>query len=407
MTESLKPQRPWWRVRLFVVLMLLIEFMDEFTYSGIEVARPLFRDTFALTYIEVGLITTVPVLVATFIEPLVGLYADGKNRRIQMVIGGLLFGIGLIIQGFAPNFLLFLFGLTIAAPANGVFVNLAQASLGDDAPTRRENRMAWWTLSGSLAVVVGPVTLSAMLLLGSSWRIFFIGAGIIAILVALWVWNLPANDALRASNDSDDDDNLTFQERLSAARDLMKRGAIWRWLILLEASDLMLDVLFSLLALYMVDVVGVSQIQAGIAITVWTGIGLIGDAALIPLLERVRGVAYLRMSAVVIAVLYPTFLLVDGYIAKLIVLGVIGFFNAGWYAILIGKLYDTLGEQSGAVLIVGNVAGIFGAVLPVILGVIAEANGLSSAMWFLMLGPIALMIGLPRDITKSDDETVA
>jgi FSR family fosmidomycin resistance protein-like MFS transporter len=95
-------------------------------------------------------------------------------------------------------------------------------------------------------------------------------------------------------------------------------------------------------------------------------------------------------------VLFPTFLLVDPWGLKLVLLSVMGLFNAGWYAILQGKLYDTLGDQSGAVLIVSNAAGMFSAIIPAILGFVAQAYGLNTAMWLLLAGPIALLIGLPR-----------
>jgi len=177
--------RPWWRLTFFVFLMLLIEFMDEFAYSALEAARPLIRDEFMLTYVEVGLITTIPILVAILIEPIVGLFADTNKRRWLLVSGGILFGIGLMIQGISTSFIVFLLGATIQAPASGAFVNIAQASLMDDAPDRRENRMAQWTFSGSLAVVIGPLILTAIVVLGESWRIFFIGSGILSVLVAL------------------------------------------------------------------------------------------------------------------------------------------------------------------------------------------------------------------------------
>ena len=59
-------------------------------------------------------------------------------------------------------------------------------------------------------------------------------------------------------------------------------------------------------------------------------------------------------------------------------------------------MYDTLGEQSGAVLIVGNAAGIIGAMIPLLLGAIAQIYGLNVAMWCLVISPIILIIGLPR-----------
>jgi FSR family fosmidomycin resistance protein-like MFS transporter len=381
------------RLTLFVFVMLVVEFLDEFSYSALEAARPLIRDSFALTYVQVSLITTIPILVAIFVEPVAGIFADTGKRRWLLVAGGICFGAGLLIEGLSPTFFVFMIGETIQAPASGIFINIAQAALMDDAPNRRENRMALWTFSGSLAVVTGPLLLAAMIALGSDWRAFFIGAGLISIFVALWILRLPASHALRST---DDQPESSLRENFSGVMSLLRRWAVWRWLVLLEFSDLMLDVLFSLLALYMVDVVGVSQAQAGLAIAAWTGIGLIGDFAVIPILERVRGLVFLRITAAIELILFPLFLLIDPFGAKLILLALMGLFNPGWYAILQAKLYDALGEQSGAVLIVGNAAGLFGALLPLFLGIVAQRYGLDVAMWFLLAGPIVLLIGIPR-----------
>lgn len=389
--------RPWWRLTFFVFVMLVVEFLDEFAYSALEAARPLIRDSFTLSYVQLGLISTFPILIAIVIEPLFGLFADSGKRHLFIVGGGIAFGLGLVVQGLAPTFTLFLVGAALQAPASGVFVNLAQASLVDDAPQRRENRMALWTLSGSVAVVIGPLALTAVVALGASWRPFFMGAGILSILVSLWIGRLPTNQALRTTAASEaETDSFSLTQRVQDVGALLKSGAVWRWLLLLEVSDLMLDVFFGLLALYMVDVVQVSEAQAGLAIAVWTGVGLVGDFLLIPLLERIPGVVYLRFSALMEAILFPLFLLTDNWWLKVVLLGMIGLFNAGWYAILQGKLYDALGEQSGSVLIVGNVAGLVGALMPLLLGTVAELYGLSAAMWLLWISPLVLFLALPR-----------
>ncbi|MEL7435691.1 MAG: hypothetical protein AAFN11_17215, partial [Chloroflexota bacterium] len=51
-------------------------------------------------------------------------------------------------------------------------------------PTRRENRMALWTFSGSLAVVIGPLALALLLWFGLEWRVFFISTGIAFFIVS-------------------------------------------------------------------------------------------------------------------------------------------------------------------------------------------------------------------------------
>lgn len=398
MNVSHSQRRPWWRVTLFVAVMLIIEFLDEFAYSAGEAAWPLIRDDFGLTYTQVGLLITAPTLSAILIEPIIGLFADTHWRRLLIVGGGLIFGAGFITQGLAPVYAVFMFAAVMQSPSGGAFINIAQAALMDNEPDRRENNMALWTFAGSLAVVAGPLALALVISSGGSWRVLFVVSGALMMLTALWVMRLPANHALRTTNDTPP---RTIRENLSGARGLLKRGEVWRWLVLLEFSDLMLDVLFTWLALYMVDVVGLTPAEATIAVSIWTGVGLLGDFLLIPILERVQGLVYLRVSVLMELILYPAFLLVESPALKLVLLGLIGLFNAGWYAILQGKLYDELGEQSGAVLIVGNVVAIGGAWVPIVLGAVASAHGLNVAMWLLIAGPIALLIGLPRRKRRS------
>jgi FSR family fosmidomycin resistance protein-like MFS transporter len=234
------------------------------------------------------------------------------------------------------------------------------------------------------------VALSAGLLVGVGWR--GVMGGMAALALALLLFSLPMPYPGHPSG-----------ERLTAAavgRGLLdalrvfKRRAVLRWLILLEFSDLMLDVLLGLLALYLVDVGGVSPEQAGLGVAVWVGVGLVGDLALIPLLERVRGLSYLRVSALATLVFFPAMLLVPEFWQKLVLLGLIGFFNAGWYAILQAQLYGSLPGQSGTALAAKNVSGMVGALIPLFLGLVAERWGLSAAMWLLMAGPVALVIGL-------------
>ena len=79
----------------------------------------------------------------------------------------------------------------------------------------------------------------------------------------------------------------------------------------------------------MVDVIRVSASSAALTLAVWVGVGLVGDLLLIPLLERVRGLTYLRFSVAAVLLLYPTFLLVPSFELKLAAIGLLGFANAG------------------------------------------------------------------------------
>jgi FSR family fosmidomycin resistance protein-like MFS transporter len=113
-------------------------------------------------------------------------------------------------------------------------------------------------------------------------------------------------------------------------------------------------------------------------------------------LKRVRGLSYLRWSALASLFLFPAFLLAPNLYVKLVLLGLIGITNAGWYAILKAQLYAAMPERSGAALALNNVSGLIGGMLPLALGLFAERFGLASMMWLLLAGPLAFLVAIPR-----------
>jgi FSR family fosmidomycin resistance protein-like MFS transporter len=378
----------------FVITLLAIEFLDEFVFGAREAAWPLIRTDLGLNYIQIGLLLSLPSLVSSIIEPFLGILGDVWKRRVLILGGGMVFTLALLLTAISSSFAPLLLSFILFYPASGAFVSLSQAALMDTDPARHEHNMARWTFAGSLGVVVGPLALGAAALLSLGWRTLFGMFSGLALIVLVVAWRFPF------MNSQPQSERLTFKDGAINALHALRRGEVLRWLTLLEFSNLMLDVLLGFLALYFVDVVHVTPAQAGAAVAVWTGVGLLGDFLLIPLLERVRGLSYLRVSAVAEFVLFTTFLLVPSVPLKFVLLGLMGLFNAGWYSILKGKLYTSMPGQSGTVMTVGNIFGLVGGLIPLALGLVAQRFDLRVTMWLLLLGPIALMVGLPRRIAN-------
>ena len=354
---------------------------------------------------------SLPNLLGNLIEPSLGILADVWRRRVLILGGGVFFAISALLTAASENFFLLLVSFIVFYPASGAFVSLSQAALMDSAPDRREHNMARWTFAGSVGVVAGPLLLSAAVTLGAGWREIFLLFALLALglVFAASRFSFPngasSHESARSAsaNEADSDPPLTFADGLRNAVRALRRRDVLRWLVLLQFSDLMLDVLYSLLALYFVDVAGVTAERAGLAVAVWTGVGLVGDFLLIPLLERMRGLVYLRFSAAIILVLYPAFLLAPLLGLKLVLLGTLGLFNAGWYAILQAQLYNALPGQSGTALAVNNASGLFGSLIPFTLGLIAQHAGLDAAMWLLLAGPVVLLVGIPPRVTNQGE----
>ncbi|HVF48682.1 MAG TPA: MFS transporter [Pyrinomonadaceae bacterium] len=375
-----------------VVVLLGVEFLDELEFGVREAAWPLVRDDLHLSYVEVGLLLSVPRMLANFVEPFIGILGDVWRRRALVLGGGVCCATASLLVSVSYNFWFLLGALILFFPASGAFVNLSQATLMDAEPQRREQNMARWTLFGTLGNLVGPMALSAFVWLGLGWRWLF------ACLAALFfVMLLPVSRfKFPAPPSETGETKFGFREGLRQAFRALKRREVRRWLILLEFSDFTWDMLRGFLALYFVDVVHVPASQAAFAVIVWTAAGLPAEFFLVPILERVRGLSYLRWSTLCVLLLFPAFLLAPDFNSKLVCLALLGYANTGWYSILKAQLYSAMHGQSGTVMTVSNVSDLFSGLLPFALGAVAQRFGLTSMMWLLLVGPLALAFGVRR-----------
>ncbi len=376
-----------------MLLLLLIEFLDELVFGIREAAWPLIRNDLSLSYVEIGVLLTVPKLVSGIVEPAIGILGDTWRRGVLVLAGGFAFTGSLLLIALSGRFELLLLSFILLYPASGAFVSLSQATLMDSEPERHEHNMARWTFAGSLGVVLGPLALAGVVWTGLGWRPAFAAVAVLALALAMRTRRIRFTRSVEVEVE-----DSSFNAGLRGAFRSLRRKEVRRWLILLEFSDLMLDILLGFLALYMVDVGGATPVQAGLAVGVWSVFGLLGDFLLIPLLERVRGLIYLRVSVLAELALFPVFLLVPSFAGKMVVLGLLGLFNAGWYSILKGRLYSSLPGQSGTAIALNNIAGLAFTLVPLGIGVIAERFGLGAAMWSLLLGPVALWIGIAGKI---------
>lgn len=385
------------------MIYLLIEFIDELVFGVGEAAWPFIRDDLHLNYAQIGLALSLPGFIANFIEPFLFAVGHVWKRRVVILAGGFFFAISLFLSGVSTSFIFLLASFILFHPSSGAFVSLSQATLMDTDPNRRENNMARWTFAGSLGVVLGPILLAAAAWIGFGWRGLFIALALLSTLILPFAFRqIPDDKPHPVSFPRFGDILQQFGRTFSALRN----WSVVRWLILLEFSDLMLDIFYGFLPLYFVDVAGFTPAQAALSVSVWTGVGLLGDFLLIPLVERVKGLDYLHISVMIELILFPLFLLTSISGLKLVIVGLMGFFNAGWYAILKAKLFESMHGQSAAVLMLDNVSGLIGKLLPFGIGLAAQAYGLGPAMWLLLAGPIALLLGLPRRVELASDESL-
>ena len=149
--------------RLLVWLLLGVDFLDEWSSGVPSLGAPGIQAEFGVSYgMAAGWVLAVPLVLAVLLEPPIFLLADRHPRR-WFVCGGLLALGGLCFaQGLAPSFWVLLGLLFFTGTAGGAAISLAQATLMDADPARRERTMARWTLFGATGDLAVPLTFAAL-----------------------------------------------------------------------------------------------------------------------------------------------------------------------------------------------------------------------------------------------------
>src|SRR5690606_4046781 len=164
----------------FVLVLLVVEFVDEFAFGGLEAALPLIRTDLGLSYDQVGLLLTLPPLLANLLfEPVLGILGDTWKRRVLVLGGGVGFALAALMVSGSGSFAVLMIAMILFNPSSGAFVNLSQSTLMDIDPQRHEQNMARWTFAGSVGVVAGALVIGLLVSLGQGWRTFYLLVGVV------------------------------------------------------------------------------------------------------------------------------------------------------------------------------------------------------------------------------------
>ncbi|HSO27194.1 MAG TPA: MFS transporter [Anaerolineales bacterium] len=368
----------------------LIEFFDELHYGLAGAALPAIRADLGLSYAQIGLLLGLPGLLNAFIEPGLMLLGDTPLRKRLVVGGGLAIVAALALTAGAHSLPPLLLATVIAYPASGAFVSLAQATLIDLHPNQENAKMARWTAAGSLGALAGPLALAGLFAAGVSWRWGYVAlaglAGALTLGTALQRFPRRAQTAPIGRETPG-----ALWENLAAA---LRNRRLLRWIVLLQFADLLLDVFTGYAALYFSDVAGLNPAQTALTLSLMLAAGLAGDLALVPLLARFPGRRVVRVSAAISAALFASLLLAPWTGVKIALATLVNFSTLGWYAVLQGEAYAAAPGRSGAVLALSSLGGALGGALVWLVGWTAGLVGLPAALWLLLLGPLALLVGV-------------
>lgn len=372
------------------MVFLAVEFFDELYYGIQGAALPVIRSELGLNYAQVGLLLGLPVVVGAILEPFIMLMGDTDLRQKIILGGGVAIALMAALIAVAQGFPAMLVALLVTYSSSGAFVSLSQATLMDMNPSREPQAMSRWSLAGSLGVTLGPLTLAGAIALGLSWRIAFAVLGLIAtgLVLRLTRSPIPHRNPIPWKSARP---RMLLRNLYTIAR----TPGMLRWLLLLQASDLMLDIFAVYLPLYYTDIMGVAPGTAGLVLGALMASGLLADILAVPILERMNGRSVVKMTAGLVSGLYVFWLVTPWPWVKFALVIAIGVGRLGWYAVLKGEVYSAAHGYSGTASALTSLASLLRGALAWFIGWVASQAGLASAMWLLLAGPMLLLLFVP------------
>ncbi len=162
--------------------------LNDMMQSLLPSIYPMLKQTFGLSFRQIGLITLVSQITASLLQPVIGVYTDRRPQSHSLAVGMAFTLVGMMLLGFGPGFSAVLAAAALIGLGSAVFhpesSRIARLASGG----RHGFAQAFFQVGGNLGSAVGPL-LAAFLVLpyGRHSIAWFSLAALVGI---IFLWNV-------------------------------------------------------------------------------------------------------------------------------------------------------------------------------------------------------------------------
>lgn len=162
--------------------------LNDTIQSLIPAIYPLVKDTYKLSFSQIGLITLTFQMAASLFQPFVGLYTDKKPQPYSLAIGMGFTLIGLITLSLSTGFYFMLLSVALIGTGSSIFHPEASRMAHAASGGRRGLAQSIFQLGGNAGSSIGPL-LAAWIIVpyGQFSVIWFSIIALLAIMILSWV----------------------------------------------------------------------------------------------------------------------------------------------------------------------------------------------------------------------------
>ncbi len=164
--------------------------LNDTIQSLIPAIYPIVKESFQLSFAQIGLITLTFQLTASLLQPLVGIYVDRRPKPYALAIGMSVTLMGLVLLSFAHHFLMIIGSVALVGVGSSIFHPEASRLAHVAAGKRRGFAQSLFQVGGNAGSSLGPL-LAALIIVpnGQFSLIWFSLAALLAIVVLTVIGN--------------------------------------------------------------------------------------------------------------------------------------------------------------------------------------------------------------------------
>ena len=355
----------------------------DINQGALPAMLPFFIATYDLTYAAAATIVFAVNMSSSVVQPIFGIAADRYSKPWLLPIGLMLAGLGLALTGLVNSYhsimvLGIISGIGIAA-YHPVAARLVNFAAGD----RKSTAMSIFGVGGTVGFTVGPLIISTAIL-----QVGLKGTLVLLIPVTIMSIIIISHFSLFESLESVNSKN----KKKSSSTDATENwSAFGRIVVIVSSRSILFFGLNIFIPIYWITVFGQSKMAGAIALSLFSGSGIIGNIVGGSLADRYGRKKIILFGFFSLSILMPLFIAVDNVVIASILLVPLGFMLFTTYSptIVLGQRYlpNRVGLSSGVTL--GLAVAIGGGAAPFI-GKLADLYGVWTA--FAAITPLPLLI---------------
>jgi FSR family fosmidomycin resistance protein-like MFS transporter len=168
-----------------LALLCLGHFLNDAIQSLLAPTYPLFKESFQLTFTQIGFITLVYNITASLLQPLVGRFTDRHPWPYLLPIGMTMSMSGLLVLSAAPSYLWLLLGAALLGSGSSIFHPESARITREASGGRYGTAQSIFQVGGNAGTSIGPLLAAVVIIANGqgslAWFIFLplVGIGIL------------------------------------------------------------------------------------------------------------------------------------------------------------------------------------------------------------------------------------